>query len=402
MKTGADTVPAPGKEGVGPSPDTPAARDPRIASGTCYVLFAFEVGLGIRLQDVPSLLNGWSLGAAEGRTPPPRYLDFKVTPLRVLQPSDPVTVAGWTTAPEVEAVVFDFGSVSLTYRLGLHGRRLSDLVALSSSLYEHPELMADARRRVRALVEAIAPAVNRSRIADFVEDYSIFQVAAWEDRGLGPAAVTANNGEILAQILRSETRPLSSQEIEHALESRIAYGVNDEAIVDWAGAVLFQEDISDIRTVLEYANVELLEMRWLDDQLDLALDRSYEVLAKEAEHPWRRRFPLIPHKEISEIARLQTDSALLLEGVTNALKFAGDPFLARLYRLTARHAPGRLGHRHRAQAPNGRKHLSEALGPGRYAPARGPGVDRHHLDRDLDPAVAVTDSAHSGRSAAGA
>jgi hypothetical protein len=235
----------------------------------------------------------------------------------------------------VEAVIFDFGAISMTYRLALEGP-LADVVALSSALYENAALLADARARVSHLLEAIAPAVTRPGIAGFVEDYAIFQIAALDaDGALEPKSLIAANRALLAQILRSETRSLSAQEVDDALASRIGYAVDDEAIVDWNGAILFQEDIDDVRTVLEYANVELLEMRWLDEQLDGALDRSYDALARGVERPWRRGFPLAPHREVRAIARLQTDTALLLEGVTNALKFVGDPYLARLYRMAA-------------------------------------------------------------------
>jgi hypothetical protein len=82
--------------------------------------------------------------------------------------------------------------------------------------------------------------------------------------------------------------------------------------------------------------VELLELRWLDDQLDRVLDHSYDTLARRGgEGRWRRSFPLIPDREVRRIAQLQMDSALLFEGVSNALKLIGDQYLARLYRLAA-------------------------------------------------------------------
>jgi hypothetical protein len=309
---------------------------PLIAAGTAHVLFAYDVGLGIRLPEAARLLSGWTPGATGERATPPRYLDFKVSPLRVVQRCDPVAVASLATAPEVEAVVFDFGAISISYRLPLRGP-LSDLVPLSSALYENAVLLADSRGRVSSLLESIAPAVHRPGIAGFVEDYAVFQIASLDgSRPAEPGKAIAANRSVLAQILRSETRALSAQEVEDALGSRIAYGADDEAIIDWNGSILFHEDAGDVLTVLEYANVALLEMRWLDDQLDLALDRSHEALAKGSERRWRRSFPLAPHRELRGIARLQTDSAMLLEGVTNALKFVGDPYLARLYRLAAR------------------------------------------------------------------
>ena len=61
---------------------------------------------------------------------------------------------------------------------------------------------------------------------------------------------------------------------------RISFGLEDTALIDWHAAVLFGNDMDDVRAVLEFANVELLEMRMLDEQLDTALDEGYEALTR--------------------------------------------------------------------------------------------------------------------------
>ncbi|HBH78801.1 MAG TPA: hypothetical protein DDY39_03145, partial [Nitrospira sp.] len=66
--------------------------------------------------------------------------------------------------------------------------------------------------------------------------------------------------------------PFSEQEVADALSCRISFGQEDAAVIDWHSAVLFGKDMDDVRAVLEFANVELLEMRMLDEQLDRALD----------------------------------------------------------------------------------------------------------------------------------
>ena len=49
----------------------------------------------------------------------------------------------------------------------------------------------------------------------------------------------------------------------------------------WNAAIVFGEDMDDVRAVLEFVNVELLEMRTLDEQLDQALDRGYVALTRK-------------------------------------------------------------------------------------------------------------------------
>jgi hypothetical protein len=72
-----------------------------------------------------------------------------------------------------------------------------------------------------------------------------------------------------------------------------------------------------------------MEMRNLDYRLDNALTLAYETLSKR---PWNR-FPFgSDPAQLQRVAQWQVDSAILFEGVNNALKLVGDQYLARLYR----------------------------------------------------------------------
>lgn len=72
---------------------------------------------------------------------------------------------------------------------------------------------------------------------------------------------------------------------------------------------------------------------YLDHQVDQILERSYQLLSRRA--GWRAIAFSIPTEERRQLSALQVDSAILLERVTNALKFLGEEYLARLYRLAA-------------------------------------------------------------------
>jgi hypothetical protein len=104
-------------------------------------------------------------------------------------------------------------------------------------------------------------------------------------------------------------------------------------IVDWHAAVVIDRQGEDVRSVLEFANVELLEMRYLDQRLDDALDHAYETLLRRR---WRPLDVFGSYRaDLRRIARLQVDSAVLFEGVNNALKLLGDQYLARVYRIVS-------------------------------------------------------------------
>src|SRR5437667_5863729 len=87
------------------------------------------------------------------------------------------------------------------------------------------------------------------------------------------------------------------------------------------------------RAVLEFANVELLEMRFLDQRLDDALDESYETLSRRHSGLWQ--LPGSARGPLRRVGQLQVENAVLFEGVNNALKLLGDQYLARVYRLVS-------------------------------------------------------------------
>jgi hypothetical protein len=308
-----------------------AAPIPVIAAGMCHLTFAYDIGFNINLDAASRLVAEVpERETIRHKRRTPTYFEYRPAPLRILQPGPSLSLLEFKAAERVECVIYDFGAVSLTYTVPLSGP-FSRLMPLAAQLYENRELLTDSRQRVEALLARIRPAVDQPLIADVVEDYAVYQIEA-----LAPAVpveeLLRTHRQQLAQILRAETQALSREEVEDALSDRIAYNPNETAIIDWNAAILFQTDSEDVRAVLEYANVELLEMRRLDDQLDHVLDRSYEALGRR---DWRQSLRLVPGRELRRIARMQMDSALLFEGVNNALKLIGDQYLARLYTLAA-------------------------------------------------------------------
>src|SRR5262249_47028622 len=133
----------------------------------------------------------------------------------------------------------------------------------------------------------------------------------------------------LAQTLRFETSPLSRSQVDEALSQGISYYENDLALVDWNAAIIYDRDYEDTASVLELLNVELLEARYIDDQLDRRI-ADYGILAQgRAELPVPLRRPY--KRVIQDLGELRVESTLLSERVGNALKLVGDLYLARLY-----------------------------------------------------------------------
>src|SRR5439155_608764 len=212
-----------------------AQAEPVVQEGVCYALFAYDAGLAINLDASERRITALTQRAAiRHKRRAPRYFEYRPAPLRVTQEREPLAVGAFRTTPSVEAVLYDFGAVSVTYQVPLAGP-LAHLITLAEELYESAALLAD-------------------------------------------------------------------------------------------------RDADDVRAVLEFANVELLEMRYLDQQLDDALDESYDTLSRRRYGLW---LPGATRADLRRIGQLQVDNAVLFEGVNNALKLLGDQYLARVYRLVS-------------------------------------------------------------------
>lgn len=207
-----------------------------------------------------------------------------------------------------------------------------ELRSISCDLNESSALLDDSRRRVEELIKVVGDAIDRAQVADLVEDYTLFQIedysAAWS-----PDEFHVKCAQELAQVLRAERGILSDQEIADAMACRISFSTDDVTMIDWNAALIFDRDADDVRAVLEFANMELLEMRCLDRQLDDALDQSYEMVPKHT--LIRNLLPGTSGTVIRRISQMQVDGAILFERVSNAPKLLGDQYLARVYRLAA-------------------------------------------------------------------
>lgn len=304
-----------------------------VKKGICHVLYAYDVGMSIDLEKCRTQVAAWMRDAKiRQNRRAPKYFDYRPAPLLLTRDISPCRVGDYSTSAEVDILLFpDFGGISISYEIPLSGP-LTTLRALSCELSESDVLQEDAERRLEELLGAIGDAISRPGLPDLTEDYVIFEIAEHE-APVGPQELHTHYAQEFAQILRAEDTELSAQEVADALACRISFGRGDCTLIDWNGAMVFDREAEDVRAVLEFANMELLEMRFLDRELDDSLDRSYEVIS--ARRGWHWLVPGKAGSSLREISQMQADGALLFERVSNAPKLLGDQYLARVYRLAA-------------------------------------------------------------------
>lgn len=306
--------------------------DPGRVIGRCHAIYAFDIGLAVDTTLAGQIIREHERRKLVRRWRVPKWVQYRVPPLTFSWPVDPVSIGGWTTRGQAVFTVFDFGAVSVRFEIDIDAP-VEHLVALSEELYDHPGLQAASEARVRDLVTLLRPAIRAPELGVATEDYVIFEFTAWSEAP-EPADFIRRHGPAVASILVADRGPLSPAEVQRCLDSSLSYSAHDLSLVHWHAAAIFHADAADVLTVLEHANVELLELREIDHELDGLLDQCRGLIGRGI------RDYLWPMSHASRRARdliaLHTDHALMFEGVTNAIKLFGDEYLARLHRLTAR------------------------------------------------------------------
>jgi len=101
-----------------------------------------------------------------------------------------------------------------------------------------------------------------------------------------------------------ERGALSHQQVDEALHDSISYSPNDLVLADWSAALVYDTDAADTVAVLEFLNVQLVELRFLDTRLAcgggaqrIARPRSARSTNRTSRSPYRPTRSHIPsHK----------------------------------------------------------------------------------------------------------
>jgi hypothetical protein len=295
---------------------------------TVHLAFAFDIGDEIDLERVRHLLQG-EPGQLPRRRRTPESIGYRPAPIRVeLEPSG-ITLPGepsFERAPRGELTLFDFGAISLAVRYHVTTTP-GALLELAGQLAEPAPLTEAARRLLSPWLRHVEPAVHDFALSDISEEYIVFQLwdrrSGWLDERAG----------WLAGLVRLESEPLSPDEVREATKLSLSYTPSDLVVLDWAAGVVADDNCADTLQVIEFANVQLLEFRHIDDRLDDRLEAAYRLIRPERRRRWLPRLWPLYGDAMRQIRELEIEATSLFERVDNALKLIGDHYLARVFEV---------------------------------------------------------------------
>jgi len=298
-------------------------------SGECRVMFAFEAGYAVDLARAESRLPAAAREALPQSRRLPADSDFTQKPLRFAVEHAAIEIDGFRSASLVEATIYDFGAISVSFRIPFDAA-IEALAALAAALWNNRTLAAAARAVVEDAMRTLGDAIARPGLHAGAEDFVVFVVDPASCGGARPA-VEAFGAARLAALLRLEDKPLAAEEVADAVQHPISYGPHDLVLVDWAAALVVDAEPAATLAVLEHANVQLVELKHLDTELDRGLDQVWAMLNERALFA---RFRL--RANLRRLAELELEGAALFDSVVNALKLFGDQHLARVQRSATR------------------------------------------------------------------
>jgi hypothetical protein len=296
--------------------------------GSVLVLIQYDVCEEIRLDVLRQLFSARSAEAKFKKAP--AYVRYQRTPVE--ETLEPLVLESGESL-EGQLKYYDYGVVSLVFELPFSGE-WETLVQHSSRWTSDTNFEKLALRVVKQKLERAAPALVKPYSTEWLqEDYYIFHVREVEGAPSANELLNAHDTEI-AQVVRGETVPLSDDERQEILLSRISYYPSDLAVIGWNAAFIYDtaQGAETAIQLLQYANSQLLEFRHYDELMTKELENVYDFLEDGGTGLWSRWRTA---RAASKLHTVLLDVNELTERADNAIKFLSDMFSARLYKLAA-------------------------------------------------------------------
>jgi hypothetical protein len=317
------------------NPRAPIAGETLLVQGDAIVYRLYDVGYEIALDRALELLATQAPERVRPVRGEAQALQIPNPPITVILGTEDFVLGGDRLTVELSARIFDFGVVSLRARVPAPvGCSWLGFVDFGEQLDAADGIPTLLDGHLRSLTTRIASCIERPAIARQTEDYIVYRVAKLSDTQGLPVLPALLHDTLLSPLLLNDRRVLSAEAMRELLPHRFSYTAEDLAILTWDNALIVDPSLvdTDVQFILEFANAQLLELRFYDAILDAELPRMYDRI--EAVRPGARAVALFNRRYaplLTELQRTVADSTELVERVENALKVTDDVYLARIY-----------------------------------------------------------------------
>ncbi len=256
----------------------------------------------------------------------PAYLNFSIPPVETNEKP-------WFLLPEKKLVntqtkFYSLGSLTIRYEIEIEGEDHQEIINKASVVINNSRLFDLKTEKITKRSKELIEKLNTKTYDGFTEDYIILWICDKYNREKKLEIKSP-----LSRFLRNEMAELSFTEENEAFKYNFSYTPEDLTIIDWDRAVTIsvnpEEDVWD---VLEYANLQLLQLRYYEKKLDERLDEIYVFSEKN-------KFSIIEFYKtqsmLKKTLKIFTEFSSVEKRLNSFLRLTGDEYLSRIYTATS-------------------------------------------------------------------
>ena len=302
-----------------------------IQEGSIILLKLYDVANEIRLDAIPPDIFAGKLPVRQ------RLVRVDTNSIELVRPPVAVDLGprAWETTCgrlvlDIAVHFFDMGVMGLAARIATNDMALEDFAHLALALHREPEVERQLAWELQHILEGVSQAlVNPHGALHFEEDFT-FYVIQRTDTPLSREALSAN--PLLISMLHGASRPVSRQQIALTLENSFSfYEAEDLVVLNYDNALIVdREDCGDVLLLVEYAVVQVLEMRYYDDLLTKKLQELHDDVDRKLpflEALFSRRWSALSRRGM----KLLLETRLMTDHLTSAVQVTEDVYYAQIY-----------------------------------------------------------------------
>jgi hypothetical protein len=250
----------------------------------------------------------------------PKSIAIEAPPLMTRMDPFHIEQEGRTFDFQVFARMYDIGVISLCFAYENMSAEYAMLEEIALLFSEQKGLGDYFVRYLTQLSDQIKPHIKNFSIdPDFFEDYTIY-LTDLRDDALDPVT-----------LLTGERGAISPQIREEIVRNSLSYTASDLAVLSWDSALLCgPEPPVDLIDLIEYSNVQVLELRNYDRELTRQMEKMYDDI-EHAEQLWQFQRIRRYHTIMKNLMETYAGISEILEKVDNLIKVTEDVYYARVY-----------------------------------------------------------------------
>ena len=298
-----------------------------IKSSKILIYRLYDVANEIDLLKVEDKLKEAAKRLRIERRPFSKAFEFSNPPVGFRLRGIEKEIGGRRTRINVYSKAYDYGVVSIILEIPLADIDLPSFERLALSLEDSRDIDEECKRQLHQVLLILGDSLAMPSVSAFEEDYMIFFIEAFDteidiDRFLDQYDIS--------KLMLYEEKPLAGRIRNELIASRFSYYTNDCVVVNWDNALIVEPSGSmEIPDILEFANAQLIELRYYDRIMSKELEFIYDsISSKGALSIWKiKKYEQLAAKVMKTITEL-TD---ITEKIDNSLKVTEDVYYARIY-----------------------------------------------------------------------